>query len=82
MRDILTTQAIISKIEVQSFKTSFQLIIQNGTWINDYEMKITILYGAHKPKRRKRIWGARSRDQSRCKLKIMSFKVSFKISGV
>ena len=35
------------------------------------------LYSALKPKRRKRIWGARSRDQSRWVLKIKSFKVSF-----
>ena len=30
----------------------------------------------HKPKRRERIWGARSLDQSRCVPKMMSFKVS------
>ena len=35
------------------------------------------LYSVHKPKRHKQIWGALSRDHSRCVPKIISFKVGF-----
>ena len=47
---------------------------------NDNDDANNYLYSAHKPKRRKRIWGERSRDQSRCVLKITSFK-QWRIKG-
>ena len=49
----------------------------NAKIYDDNDSDSNYLYSAHKPKRRTRIWVARSRDQSRCVLKIMSFKMGF-----